>query len=631
MLSEHLTPAQSRAISDGHQVPQVSKSLMPETAPILERLLTLRCRPRGRRGPGFYPRGSVEALITEEVVVKQITAQRASDPEVSRLSQDQVQEYAVTVCGTRLPNKPECFSYKKIFAILLLMKRAWEIVRFVDGGLCDDDLPLVAVTTDPETGLFRLRHRNDTLADLECLRGWDLMDHETFDGHQWTMVAPSFADEGHQHPRFYKLDEKAIMPWLSEAAIVQGGYGTVTRVQIHPCHYDFDTNPVCSSFGGYFAIKQFRTDKYLERAGSRLQAGRHSFHDPDACARELAPATLKEDFQREFETLSRFSGKSKAHEHLITLLAAYQRGDECCFIFPWAHSDLGALLRSCIEPGSALQKLNLQWLIEQCKGVADGLQRIHKDQAAGIRLQGDQGGANSGQVYGRHGDIKPENILLFKDHQDPAHAGKLAITDFGLARFHHYDTKTYFQHDKIAATPTYRPPECDTDFPIIISPSFDIWSLGCVFLEFITWFLGGGPLVTSFRQQRKAPDALTYGFNMEQFFELMQEEGQETPRVRARVKVEVNEFVNDLHSHPECSDTIHDFLDFVMNEMLIVESQGSRKRALGVQVLRELEGLYQRVIDPTFQLIPNLRSSPPGWIDNPRGGGGEYLSVPTVN
>lgn len=279
----------------------------------------------------------------------------------------------------------------------------------------------------------------------------------------------------------------------------------------------------------------------MERTNSQLQAGRHSFHDLDEFVRELAPARLREDFHREFEVLNRFSGKIHAHEHLIPLLAAYQRGDECCFIFPWAHSDLGALLKSDIESGSALKKLNLQWLIKQCKGVADGLQRIHKDRSAGVRLKGDQGDMNNGQIYGRHGDIKPENILLFKNHQNPTHRGKLVITDFGLARFHHYDTKTYFQDNKIAATPAYRPPECDMDAPITISPSFDIWSLGCVFLECITWFLGGGPLVSSFRQQRKAPDVLMYGFNTEQFFELVREEDKASGPVLARVKVEVNE------------------------------------------------------------------------------------------
>lgn len=247
MFPENSTPAQP--ISDGHQFPQVSEPLKPETAPILERLLTLRCRLRGTRGPVFYPRGSVEALITEEVVVKEITAYRAN-LEVF-LSQDQIREYAVTVCRALLPNNHERPSFKKIFAILLLMKRAWEIVRFVDGGLCDADLPLIAVTTNPETGLFKLRHKNDTVADLGCLRDWDLIDHENFDRHQWAMLAPWFA-ESHQHPRFYKLDEKAIMPWLSETVTARGGYGTITRVKIHPRHFDFDTNPVCLSLSSDF-------------------------------------------------------------------------------------------------------------------------------------------------------------------------------------------------------------------------------------------------------------------------------------------------------------------------------------------------------------------------------------------
>ncbi|KAK4221268.1 hypothetical protein QBC38DRAFT_138014 [Podospora fimiseda] len=585
----------------GDAPPQVARPLRPEKFSIVERLMTLRCRPKGPGGPVFYPRGSIEALITEEVVVRELTSDRLRfNPP---LSDDKIHQYAALVCRFPLPDGRKFSSYKKIFAILVLLKRAWEVVLFVDASLCDADLPLVAVTIDQESELFKMRHKRDLQADLDCLRNWDLAEHENFDLHQWAMLAPWFA-HGEQQAHFYELDEKDVMPWLSEIQVAEGGYGVVKKVKIHPCHHNFEATPWSD---GYFAIKQFKENKYATTGdNSALPSVDISNNNTNEYFPTDSAAQLKKDFEREIEILNRFSGKGRGHDHLISLLAAYQRGDECCLIFRWAHSDLRVMLRSEIALGSTLQVSSLRWLIEQCRGVADGLQRIHKHQTTEVRTKGYQ--MNNGQIYGRHGDIKPENILLFKNSQDQTDRGRLVITDFGLTRFHNHSTKTYLKEQKLAATPTYRPPECDMEDQVTLSRSFDIWSLGCVFLECITWYLGGWTLVDDFVQHRKAPDVLLYGFNSDQFFEIVREEGGKTGgRVFARVKIEVHQFVNKLHSHEHCSDVIHQFLDFIMENMLVIESKNIQERARCEHVHQELERLYQIVFNPLFQVVPRPR------------------------
>lgn len=65
------------------------------------------------------------------------------------------------------------------------------------------------------------------------------------------------------------------------------------------------------------------------------------------------------------------------------------------------------------------------------------------------------------------------------------------IADFGLAHFQSYTNKFKSTRPrKLFGTPTYRPPECDLNDERI-SNSWDVWSLGCVWLEFVTWYLLG--------------------------------------------------------------------------------------------------------------------------------------------
>jgi len=144
--------------------------------------------------------------------------------------------------------------------------------------------------------------------------------------------------------------------------------------------------------------------------------------------------------------------------------------------------------------------------------------------------------------FGRHGDIKPENILNFAKPNEQSGHGTLKITDFGLTRFHTKNTKTYFiKSHKILVTPTYRPPECDM-VGATISTSFDIWSFGCVILEFVTWYLGGYSYLLEFVRHRQAPNALMYGWNTDQFFELVTSTHESHyGAVFARVKLEVHE------------------------------------------------------------------------------------------
>lgn len=161
------------------------------------------------------------------------------------------------------------------------------------------------------------------------------------------------------------------------------------------------------------------------------------------------------------------------HDHLIQAVAAYQRGFSRCFIFPWA--DGGNLRELWRKDKTMLDRDLITWALAQMRGISSGILALHRKGT-------------------RHGDLKPENILRFLTGRSSEHMGTLVIADVGLAKYH----PDYTRERNIATTTNhgsrmYEPPDVLTKKPT--SRRYDVWSLGCVFLEFVIWlvFGHGGP------------------------------------------------------------------------------------------------------------------------------------------
>jgi serine/threonine protein kinase len=200
--------------------------------------------------------------------------------------------------------------------------------------------------------------------------------------------------------------------------------------------------------------------------------------------------------------------------------------DEFNLIFPWAEYDLHDYWRQVNpNPSPKEHQDNLSWLAEQCRGLADGLAYIHRYPTASFRslLHLNSSLLTSFtkvptpdskevcQLFGRHGDIKPENILWFSGPRPftENYKGILKITDFGIAEF---STKPAVDRKRRGDTPnsaTCCAPEIDLPVQVgggLINPSYDVWALGCVYLELITWWLGAWEYVEKFAPRRLMPD-----------------------------------------------------------------------------------------------------------------------------
>lgn len=170
------------------------------------------------------------------------------------------------------------------------------------------------------------------------------------------------------------------------------------------------------------------------------------------------------------------------HSHLIKAVVAYRKGDDRCFVFPWAQE--GSLWDFWRNHSASLDEDLVSWAIGQMVGLSDGLRQLHYSD---ILRANDLGQLR--HTGTRHGDIKPDNILCFVSGKKRT----LVLADVGLAKYHPDYTR-----DRTKATTTrhgsriYEPPEMSTDREkIVVSRKYDVWSLGCVFLEFTIWLLYG--------------------------------------------------------------------------------------------------------------------------------------------
>jgi len=111
-------------------------------------------------------------------------------------------------------------------------------------------------------------------------------------------------------------------------------------------------------------------------------------------------------------------------DHLIKMICSFRRGDDYFFLLPIAEGgDLISMWYGLND--TPRTEARIKWFLSQMEGISGAIRSLNE-----LNQREDGTGPN-----GRHGDIKPENILHFVNG---AHAGfgVLKISDLGLAKFH---------------------------------------------------------------------------------------------------------------------------------------------------------------------------------------------------
>jgi serine/threonine protein kinase len=280
----------------------------------------------------------------------------------------------------------------------------------------------------------------------------------------------------------------------------------------------------------------------------------------------------QQDFDKERYMLTFLT--LKHHPHLVKLLTTYTYKGRFHLLCPYANANLRTYW------GSNSPKKdwsNYYWSLKQMAGLASALNEIHNFKTDHYPLHSDSidplvsdkrpsmprklNVLPGEELFGRHGDLKPENILWSKNSDSH---GILQIADLGLGRFHRLESRSKQDPSKINGSPTYMPPE----LPLgkLISRAYDIWSLGCIFLEFATWVLLGPEGLSEFGDARMA---MAHDGVMDDSFYTLFNSG---PGYQyGEVREEVKDWITKLHQCNTSSEIVRDVLDLVEKQMLQVK------------------------------------------------------------
>lgn len=172
--------------------------------------------------------------------------------------------------------------------------------------------------------------------------------------------------------------------------------------------------------------------------------------------------------------------------HVVKPIAAYQIHDDRFLVFPWAAGgNLDAYWRRHKTLRHDYERL--KWLFGQMAGLFAALRYIHH-----IR-------------EGRHGDLKPDNILCFIDHDSRE---TLQIGDLGLTTFHDKNNDTFERDKQLQRTTTpdghrrYAPPPRPATIQRQArSRGYDVWSMGCILIELLIYLTSGYDAVLAYRDE----------------------------------------------------------------------------------------------------------------------------------
>ncbi|ORY00551.1 kinase-like domain-containing protein [Clohesyomyces aquaticus] len=504
--------------------------------------------PRHEEEP-FWSYAILRRIVTKEFVLEVLKATQQSSQQ-SRHQDIQLLAQIVTGSGGLHT------SYVKIFAILTLLRKESCIGDFIDGKVCDDDIPLMECTTDKECKSMLSRRQTPDCA-LDCFSNWHIDEREGFVRWQPLLDIVYLGLDQARNIQHLKLRPGITFPWVRYDEVESGGYGRVYRAAAPSDCHEFNDVLRAIKFKNSFAVKELR--KPEEKRMKKDEA----------------------HFWREVNMLKRFSGI--LHDHLVTLLMTWCIDNKHYFLFPWAPCDLEKYWKkkrnwSLDLQTGCIERETMCWISKQILGITEALHRIHNP--THLKL--------AEPKFGRHGDLKPENILWYPSTKD--RKGILVIADFGLGSFNSVKSRSNIPGEGIPTTPNYRPPECDMEGGKI-NRLFDIWTFGCLLLELTCWALGGEKHREAFEKKRTTP--YITGVQTDIFFEVQKLEDF-TDYVIKR-KREVTKWIRDLHNHSACTQYFHDLLDLIEDRMLLVLTP-TQNRIDCSDVLKKIEVMHSQVL-----------------------------------
>ncbi|GKT66528.1 hypothetical protein ColTof3_13867 [Colletotrichum tofieldiae] len=399
---------------------------------------------------------------------------------------------------------------------------------FMACGITDKRLPIkltdFAVATPLKSG------RNIIWTPKRC---------KDFDQHQWTYLAQVFCTKDIH----YTLDQRCILPFTARVGDDDAGsYGQVSGYKICREHLDDVENP--TPIGPtYVAVKTMRPTMKQDRKETALI------------------------WEREADAMWKMN--KLGQKHILRCLATFRRihnnEEDHYLMLEWANGGNLRKLWNTFNRKSLTPEL-VQAVAVQLRGLAEAIFTAH------------QGDPVTKATF-RHGDIKPENILWFKD--DSGGIGTLKIGDWGTAKQHNIVTRLRTNPTSSGSgTRRYEPPEEVIGLVNGLSPSshsntpkklrsrlYDIWPMGCITLEFLIWLMYGPQGLRRFNHCVSSDELGSSA----PFYQIIKKESGGN---KAVVHKSVVKWMDHMAKDPVCapgSTALGDLLELVRDSLLVVD------------------------------------------------------------
>ncbi|KAL9075022.1 MAG: hypothetical protein Q9161_001953 [Pseudevernia consocians] len=281
---------------------------------------------------------------------------------------------------------------------------------------------------------------------------------------QWTFIPPEFTYSAIHR----SLDANTILPFIGDPKeLGEGGFGVVTEVIL--------PQDLCQSI-----------DEPSVQFGPVRSTSLQDLRTRCLVRKEFKPIVIGENqstYEREESNLHILCRLK--HPNIIPLISSYKFRGKINFLFPRASGgSLHDLLRNNDRPAELASDEDFLHCI--C-GLCSAIETVHSFSISELNLS----------MIGCHHDIKPRNILV--------DGRNFILADFGLARLKMATESS--KTDFVTGPAWYLSPECeDVEDPFekhTISRPSDIWSLGCILLEVLTYLLKGPNGIAAFQQRRK--------------------------------------------------------------------------------------------------------------------------------
>ncbi|KAG7425237.1 Serine/threonine-protein kinase atg1 [Fusarium oxysporum f. sp. raphani] len=447
-------------------------------------------------------------------------------------------------------------------------KPAIDHTDFVNAKVEDSQLP-VTVQRQGQQPILYDREKNEIEPSKDWTWSYPQAEYFTMKQMQLCSLFCTIDEEG-QFMDHFRLPADFVLPFVDSEPpeIRSGGYGKVTKVFIEPSHLWY-------------------RGKYPKPKCFAIKAVQHSSIDhpseADSLARRLVIKKLAD------------------REHLHQLLFSFRRADYYYLVFEWADGDLTDLWKTMPSLYRPDIYEDARWFFRQCTGIVRSLGSLHEQRSSytASTMEEIVHVALAGK-YGRHSDIKPQNLLWFGDYQGDK-KDHLVIADLGLTQFNTSQSKSHASWAGIKGyTQTYKAPESEVSREV--GARYDIWSLGCVFLEHASVFLmRDDSSVKAFSDSRLEEDLRRNrkgNYHSDTFYNVITEENSTdayTPIgssvIRGEVKEAVMQTIQGLKDHNLCAPSMCDFLDLI-SEGMLVPNQSVRYTA--GMVLRALKDIQLR-------------------------------------